>query len=128
MTSSFYIARLFGPVFILVALAILLRPHGFRPVLESFLSSPATLFLAGFLALLGSLAVVLVHNLWVLDWRLVITLCAWAGVLKGAVILFSPQAFVTLGRSVFVAHRGILASAATALVVGSVLTYFGYLA
>ncbi|MGB8843725.1 MAG: hypothetical protein WCC64_21955 [Aliidongia sp.] len=126
MQNSLFLARLGGPVLTLVGLAILFRPRAFRDVLHSFQASPATLYLTGFLAVLGSMALVLTHNLWVLDWRLIITVAAWVGVLKGAVILLQPQPILSLARW-FAAHQGaILAIGAMNSVIGLVLCYFGY--
>jgi hypothetical protein len=127
MHSSIFIARLAGPVLALVGLAILLRPQAFRAVLQSFMASPATLYLTGFLALVGSVALVLVHNLWVLDWRIIITVLGWVGVVKGAVIIVQPQSILSLGR-VFAARRdAVLVTAAANFIIGLILSYFGYL-
>jgi hypothetical protein len=127
MHNSIFIARLAGPVLALVGLAILLRPQAFRAVLQSFMASPATLYLTGFLALIGSVALVLVHNLWVLDWRIIITVLGWVGVVKGAVIIVQPQSILSLGR-VFAARRdAVLVTAAANFIIGLILSYFGYL-
>jgi hypothetical protein len=126
MHSSIFIARLVGPALAWVGLAILLRPQAFRLVLQSFMASPATLYLTGFLALIGSLALVLVHNLWVADWRVVVTVLGWVGVVKGAAIIMRPESVVALG-GLFRAGRGtIFVAAAANLVIGGVLSYFGY--
>ena len=127
MHNSIFIARLAGPVLALVGLAILLRPQAFRAVLQSFMASPATLYLTGFLALIGSVALVLVHNLWVADWRIIITVLGWVGVVKGAVIIVQPQSILSLGR-VFAARRdAVLVTAAANFIIGLILSYFGYL-
>ena len=127
MHNSIFIARLAGPVLALVGLAILLRPQAFRAVLQSFMASPATLYLTGFLALIGSVALVLVHNLWVADWRIIITVLGWVGVVKGAMIIVQPQSILSLGR-VFAARRdAVLVTAAANFIIGLILSYFGYL-
>jgi hypothetical protein len=126
MPSSIFIARLAGPVLAWIGLAILLRPAAFRLVLQSFMASPAILYLTGFLALIGSMALILVHNLWVADWRLLITVLGWVGLVKGAVIILQPQSILSLGR-VFAARRNaVLVTAAANFVIGLILSYFGY--
>jgi uncharacterized membrane protein len=128
MQNSIFLARLAGPVLTLVGLAILFRPQAFRDVLHSYLASPAMLYLTGFLALLGSMAVVLTHNLWVLDWRLIITVAAWIGLLKGAVIILQPQPILSMARWLATHRNAILVIGATNSVIGLVLSYFGYCA
>jgi len=126
MQNSIFIARLAGPVLAWVGLAILLRPQAFRGMVQSFMASPATLYLTGFLALVGSVALVLVHNLWSPDWRVIITVLGWVGVVKGAVIIVRPQSILSLG-GVFLARRGaVLVTAAANFIIGLILSYFGY--
>jgi hypothetical protein len=126
MQNSIFLARLAGPVLTVVGLAILIRPRAFREVLQSFLASPATLYLTGSLALLGSLAVVLSHNLWVPDWRLIITVAAWIGLLKGAVIILQPRPILSMARWLAAHRTALLAIGATNSAIGLVLSYFGY--
>ena len=126
MQTSIFIAKLLGPIFVLVGLAILLRPQMFRDLLQEFLKSPVLMYLAGFLGLLGGLALVLTHNIWALDWRLIITLLGWASIVRATVTIFQPQQIVSVG-SKLLEHRGIFFGAAVIdLVTGLVLSYFGY--
>lgn len=117
-----------GPIFVLVGIAILSRPEAFRELLKEFIESPALIYLAGVLGLVGGLALVLTHNVWSLDWRLIITLIGWATVVRAIVTIFQPQQIVSLGLKT-IEHRGIFFDAAVIdLVVGLILSYFGYLA
>ena len=126
MQTSIFIAKLLGPIFVLVGLAILLRPQMFRDLLQEFLKSPVLMYLAGFLGLLGGLALVLTHNIWALDWRLIITLLGWVSIVRATVTIFQPQQIVSVG-SKLLEHRGIFFGAAVIdLVTGLVLSYFGY--
>ena len=77
MSSSIFIARLLGPVFLVVGIALLLKRRMFHEILQELIRSQVLLYLAGFLGLLAGLALVLTHNVWVLDWMLIITLIGW---------------------------------------------------
>ena len=74
MQTSIFIAKLLGPIFVVVGIAILSKPQAFRTLLQEFIESRVLIYLAGVLGLLGGLTLVLTYNLWVLDWRLLITL------------------------------------------------------
>ncbi len=126
MQTSIFIARLLGPIFVLVGIALLSTPEAFRALLKEFIESRVLMYLAGFLGLLAGLALVLTHNVWVLDWRLLITLIGWISIVRAVVTIFQPQLIVSLGSKV-IEHRGIFFGAAVIdLVIGLILSYFGY--
>ncbi len=128
MQTSIFIAKLPGPIFVLVGIALLVRREMFRGLLQDFLKSPALIYLAGVLGLLCGLALVLAHNVWALDWRLIITLVGWVSIVRAVVTIFAPQWIVSIG-SKLLEHRMIFFGAGVIdLVVGFVLSYFGYLA
>jgi uncharacterized membrane protein len=126
MPTSIFIAKLLGPIYILVGIALLIRAQMFRTILQEFIRNPALVYLAGVLGLLGGLAVVLTHNVWVLDWRIIITLVGWVTVVRAVVTIFQPQQIVALGSKIL-ERRGIfIAAAVMNLIIGLVLSYFGY--
>ncbi len=126
MQTSIFIARLLGPVFLLVGIAILADPKAFRALLKEFVKSRVQMYLAGVLGLLGGLTLVLTHNVWVFDWRLIITLVGWVALVRAVITIFQPQWIASVG-SKLLAHKGVFSGAAALnLVIGLVLSYFGY--
>ncbi len=55
---------------------MLINRDGYRDMAREFLGSRALIYLAGILAFVPGLAMVLAHNVWVADWRIVITFSA----------------------------------------------------
>ena len=96
MQISLFIAKLLGPSFLIVGTARLTRPEAFRVLLQEFIKSVVLLYLAGILGLVGG-EVILTHNVWALDWRLIITLFGWATVVRAIVTIFLPQRIVSIG-------------------------------
>jgi len=128
MPASIFIAELLGPVFIVGGIALLFKEKMFREILQEFIRSQALLYLAGFFGLLGGLALVLTHNVWVRDWRLIITLIGWLTIVRALVTIFRPQEIVAIGSKIL-EHRGYFFGAAVInLSIGLALSYFGYLA
>ena len=127
MQTSIFIAKLLGPIFVLVGIAMMSKPDAFRTLLKEFIESHVLMYLAGFLGLVAGLALVLTHNVWLLDWRLIITLIGWATIVRAVVTIFRPQQIVSLGLKA-IQHKGIFFGAAvTDLAIGLILSYFGYL-
>ena len=126
MASSRYLAKLIGPVSLAMGAYVLLNGAIFRVMVAQFLASYALIFLAGLLTLTAGVALVLAHNIWTRDWRLIITVLGWLGVIGGIVRIVFPQAVVTVGTAMF-SHTAALAAAGVAIVaLGAVLSYFGY--
>jgi hypothetical protein len=126
MQTSLFVAKLLGPVFLVVGAALLSRPEAFRALLREFVASGVLMYLAGFLGLLGGLALLIVHNVWALDWRLVITLIGWASLVRALVTIFRPQAIVSIADRLIEYKGAFRAAAVIDLVIGAALSYFGY--
>ena len=127
MQRSIYLAKLMGPVFVAMGVGMLLNAPIFRILAEQFLSSYALIFLAGLITLTAGIALVLAHNVWVGDWRLIITLIGWLSVIGGMFRIIAPNLVVRIGGAV-IGHAGesFVVAGFVLLVLGGVLSYFGY--
>ena len=123
MSLSVYLAWIFGPFFIVVGLSMLLNRAYYRDMVERFFNDPQDYFFSGAAALAGGLALVAGHNVWVVDWPLLITLVGWAMVVKGVLRLAVPQ----FGRGFFTAalktHSHLALSGVILLVAGTYLVW-----
>jgi hypothetical protein len=126
MQTSIFIARLIGPVMIVAGLAVLLNRQGFRTMAEDFLANRGLMFLAGMMVMLAGLAIVLTHNVWTSDWRVLVTLFGWLLVIAGAIRMIEPP-FLYLGARAFLNHRAMPALAGIIwIVIGAVFCLLGY--
>jgi hypothetical protein len=127
VSTSILIARLVGPIMVVVGLAVLANPRLLRDVLDGFLDNRALIFLAGFLTLLAGLTIVNTHNLWVLDWPVVITLIGWLAVVGGIFRIAFPTHVIAMGKAVL-AHEALLRAAGVLpLGLGVIFSFVGYL-
>jgi hypothetical protein len=126
LSSSKFIARLIGPVFIVSGIAMLLNGGTYPDMVEEFLRSPALIYIAGFLALLGGLAIVNVHNSWHWGWPLVITVIGWLAVVGGIFRMVAPQYVQTLGSAIFAHSAVVLVIAILSVVLGGFVSFKGY--
>jgi hypothetical protein len=63
MSNSLFLARLIGPVMLVVGVAVFTNPRGFRDMAEEFLASRALMFLSGLIIMPVGVAIVLTHNI-----------------------------------------------------------------
>ena len=126
MATSIFLARLIGPVCLVIGVALLVNGEGFRAMLFEFIDSPALIFLSGILTMVAGLAIVVTHNLWVPDWRVLITVIGWLGTIGGAIRIVVPQQTIELGRTMLTNIYTLPIVMGFYFVIGALLTYFGY--
>jgi hypothetical protein len=127
MATSIFLARLIGPVALVIGLALIFNGAVYRTMTQQFLDSYALIFLAGMLTLAAGLATVLSHNVWSADWRVIITILGWLWIIGGAVRLGAPQFAASMGRSTLANPLTPKIGAAICLVLGALLCFFGYI-
>jgi hypothetical protein len=130
MTASRYVARLMGPVLLAIGIGmvvgLLTEGDGYPALMKEFLGSRALIFLTAALTLVAGLAIVNAHNLWVADWRVVVTVLGWLFIARGAIGLVFPAMVQRLGEDMIAGRSGIVAGAAVTLVLGAFLSAMGY--
>jgi hypothetical protein len=126
MATSIYLAKLMGPVFLVVGIGLLVNAKTYRKLAEEFLASTALIYLSGVLLMLGGVALVLAHNVWTLDWPLLITLLGWIGVIGGAGRIIVPQGLQEIRQDIVESGIALTIACVIWLAIGVVLCFFGY--
>lgn len=127
MQVSVFLARLLGPLLLLPGVGLLVNPRGFRTMASEVVGSVTLVYLFGLIDFAAGLAIVLVHNVWTVNWRVLITLIGWLLLIRGAArILITDTlmgyAKVIRKKQLYPVSGGVL------VILGLVLCYFGYVA
>ena len=123
---SLFLARLLGPIFVAIALGVLVNGAVFRAIAEESLRSHALIYLTGLFAITAGVAILLNHNVWAADWRVLITLFGWLAAIGGAQRIIWPQ-WTEAAIRWFLDHPASLTVAGIIwLLIGAVLCFFGY--
>jgi hypothetical protein len=126
MSNSVFIARLIGPVMLVIGLAVFANQRAFRDLAEEFLASRALTFLSGLIIMPAGLAIVLTHNIWAVDGRVMITMFGWANLIGGAIRLAAPAYVMQTGRAMLKRPYFIPIAAAIWVVAGALFCLFGF--
>ena len=126
MQTSIFLAKLIGPIVLVAGIAMLVNRKELDAIAQELLRSRLLFFLLGLIDLSIGLAIVLTHNVWVADWRLIITLLGWLLIVRGAVRMLVPDRAKTLGAKLLKNTNAVTGSLAATAVLGLVLSYFGY--
>lgn len=123
---SIWIAKLLGPVIIVLSIHMLTDPKRLQKTTQQFLQDGPLIFVSGVLVMVAGLSIINSHNLWVWDWRVVITLFGWAFFLSGASRIIAPQAVKEVGDTML--NRPTMTRVAGAVwgMFGLFIAYKGY--
>ena len=76
----------------------------------------------------AGLAIVLYHNVWAADWRVLITLFGWMGVIGGAIRIICFSAVKKIGTVMLDKPWVTIAGGVGWLVIAGVFCFYGYFA
>ncbi len=125
MEISIFLAKVIGLISVISTLAVLARYKTFLKMEEEAVKYPVLVYLSGFLILIIGVLLVVSHQVWTRDWRLVITIIGWLILLKGSIRIFFPGAVRSLIEKKQNNHWFLLADAAVFLI-GLYLVYQGF--
>ena len=128
MQTSIFLARLLGPALLVVGIGILLNRNYYRGMTKEFVASRPLFYLAAVIGVLAGLTIVLVHNVWVLNWRVLITLFGWINLLRGAFSILLPEQSFAFGGRMMANKNMPMIPGVVALLIGLTLCYFGFTA
>jgi hypothetical protein len=111
---------------VVAGIAMLVNRKQLDAIVQEVLRSPLLLLLLGIIDLAVGLAIVLTHNLWVADWRVIITLLGWALMVRGAVRMLIPEQAKALGARFLKNSTVICAGLGGTIALGVVLSWSGY--
>ena len=126
MPTSIFLAKLIGPIALAIGIGVFVSGTTYRALAEEFLRSHALIYLSGLLAMTAGLAVVLNHNVWTANWRVIITILGWLATIGGAVRIVCPQATQAAGRWALARPPVLIAAGIFWVALGALLCFFGY--
>lgn len=112
---------------LIVGTSLLVRSRAWIAAMSSAVSHPLAPFLSGLYGVLMGLPIVLLHNVWASDARVVVTLLGWLALAVGVLFLIAPASYAALLRRMpmsppLVALRGLLRVALGGVIVGYLLS------
>jgi len=77
---------------VIIGLIFLIRKKVLLSELSRLVGDRGFTLFSGYIALVIGLVTIILHNVWVADWRVVITIFGWASLIKGIVRIGFPEA------------------------------------
>jgi len=126
MDISIFLAKALGIYLIVLSFGMLMNRDKVMPALMGFLNNPGVLLFLGIPALiLGTLSVIS-HNLWVEDWRVLITILGWSSLAKGITVVIFPELLIKLSKRWLKSQKAYYITYSMTFAVGLYLGYIGF--
>lgn len=126
MSTSQFIAGLIGPLFMAIAAFMAIRRDAFAEFAKAAANDRPLIFLAGVLLLMAGLAIIQTHNLWVGDWRVIVTILGWLTFLGGLLRIFIPEFARSITDHIKPDHPAVMITAAVYFAFGAFLAGKAY--
>lgn len=107
MDISFVLARIIGITMTILYAGAIINFKFLQRSVQTIEEQPILLYLAGFIALTLGVLVIEFHNLWVWDWRVIITVLGWLLLIDGSMGLLMPGAAQRVGRALLVRNANL---------------------
>ncbi len=127
MSAAQYIICYIGIAYMAIGLGVLINLEYYKKLLEKeYIENRPVVYLNGFIILAVGYFLVALHNIWVLDWPIIITLFGWFAFAKGLFILVLPRAYLKISKSLKKKKEYLIAEAMFIIATGAILIYLGY--
>lgn len=90
MGNSILFAKFIGPYILLIGVGLQFNFKIYRRIIEEFIKNAAIVYLAGLITFVAGLSIIIFHNIWAMDWRIIITVLGWIALIKGAWLVILP--------------------------------------
>lgn len=91
MDTETFFALFWGWLTVIVTLMFFIRPKALHDVKRLIVEDRSFGLTYGYLSLFLGLASVLLHNDWVLNWHVLITIFGWLALIKGILVIAWPE-------------------------------------
>jgi hypothetical protein len=91
MELSSLVAKIISIIYISSGIAVLIGTINFNDIVKDFDKSPALTFVVGSVGIIIGLILIEYHNIWVKNWKVLITIISWLFLIGGLVVVIIPK-------------------------------------
>ena len=128
MESTLFLAKGMSIFLLAFSLGYFLNPKHYSNLLKEYGKSKSTLFLHGYIEVVLGFLLVMSHNYWGHDWKLIVTLISWGVLIEGLLMLLFPEGMMGFAKSLNKNNSGLNFVMFMCLLGGGFLAYnaFGF--
>lgn len=127
MDITVFLASLWGPVLLAVAVGVMLNRSYYAKIYRDLDKDVLAVLVFGMVGMIAGIAHVQFHNSWETLQQIVVSVLGWGLVIKSALFLAAPS-FVDKTGDMWAKYKLIPVAGILTLIVGGYLTWFAYFA
>ncbi|KTC89893.1 DUF308 domain-containing protein [Fluoribacter dumoffii] len=121
-----FLAAVLGWYLVIVSLLLLTRREIIVNATKELMGQRAVMFVVGVITLIIGLLMVISHNIWVMDWPVIVTLFAWLTLIGGLFRLYFPDTVYKIWNNIMDKTGVLITTGVISLVIGLFLLYQVY--
>lgn len=125
METSIFLAKAFGLYLVIFSISLIFNWRGMQRFVTDLIAHRGTMLLISVMTLILGILAVLSHNIWVWNWRVVVTLLCWLMLLQGVLRLYFPERIQKIALR-FQRKNFFMITGFITLVIGLFLLYCGF--
>jgi hypothetical protein len=126
MQPVVFIARIIGPLFVVLGIGVLVNERLYADMIGEAVLAPILIYLTGLLAFTAGVAMLNGYRAWTADWRVIITILGWIMVIAGVVRIVLPTVTAVMALSLYSGPAAMTVVGIIVLALGGYLSFEGY--
>lgn len=126
MDVSKFLSKVFGLYEIIISIAMMMNMNHFITDIEAMMNNGPLMLYIGCITVIMGLLLVVSHNIWMWEWRVLVTIVSWIVLLKGVSILLFPHALDPVTIQFLENNPFAWSVAGFDLLLGLLFCYFGF--
>lgn len=91
METSLFLAKALGAYYLIISIAFIINGKKLKLAILDMINNTSLMVFSSFFTLIIGILIIVSHNVWVSDWRVIITLIGWLALTKGLMLMFFPE-------------------------------------
>ena len=124
--SDAQIFQVFSLAYVAIGIGMLINPDIYKKLFEDFIDNGTALYFGGIMALVIGYLLVIFHNVWEMDWHVIITIIGWIALLKGILILVRPKVIIAIAKVFVNNEKALKIEAVIIILIGLLFSFLGF--
>lgn len=125
MDISLFLSKALGLYLVIMSVGMVINARTIKPIMIDIMNHPALVVVTGIIAMIIGVLIVISHNVWTLDWRIVITIMGWISLIKGTMRVVIPQFVDVIDKKWMLSNTAYYGTFLITFVLGVFLIYSG---
>ena len=126
MDISIFLAKAIGFYYIIMSLSFFIKKRKLKLQIINMMNNPGLVLATGFIVLIMGILIVVSHNIWTKDWRVIITIMGWMILIKGINVILFPEFLVNMSIKWLQNNTLYYITFYFVFTIGTTLIYYGY--